>query len=245
MNEFYQQDLAFIHDVGFDEWALKSAPGILKNLTQNGIRDGLVVDLGCGSGLWARELTKANYRVLGVDISEAMIAIARKRVPNAEFRVASLFTASIPSCNAVTSVSECLNYSFASRTERLARLFQRIYKALNPGGVFIFDVAGPGQVKAGTTTRGFNEGDGWIVLVEKHEDEKSSVLTRRITTFRKVGRHYRRSDEVHHQRLFRFADVAKELRGAGFRVGTSRSYGRYRLPPAHAVFIARKPKQVT
>lgn len=242
MNEYYKEDLAFIHDVGFGEWALKSAPGILEILKQNEIREGLIVDLGCGSGLWARALAEAGYEVLGIDISEAMIAIARKRVPDAEFRVAALFTADIPVCNAVTSVSECLNYTFASKTENLARLFRRIYKALTPGGVFLFDLAGPGQVKPGTTTKGFTEGADWIVLVEKHEDEERSVLTRRITSFRKVARHYRRSAEVHHQRLFRFADVARELRRAGFRVRTSRSYGQYRLPAAHTVFIARKPK---
>lgn len=242
MNEYYKQDLAFIHDAGFGEWALKSAPGILAILKQNGIREGLVVDLGCGSGLWAGELAKANYEVLGIDISEAMIAIARKRAPSAEFRVASLFTADIPACNAVTSISECLNYTFVSNTEKLDRLFRRIHNALTAGGVFVFDLAGPGQVKSGTTTKGFTEGDDWIVLVEKHEDNAGDVLTRRITSFRKAGRHYRRSDEVHRQRLFRFADVAKELRRAGFRVKTSRSYGQYRLPAAHAVFIARKPK---
>ena len=244
MYEYYREDLAFIHDVGFGEWALKSAPALLGVLNQNGIREGLVVDLGCGGGLWARELSKANYKVLGIDISEAMIAIARKRVPNAEFRVASLFTADIPACNAVTSISECLNYTFASQNEKLARLFRRVYNSLAPGGVFVFDLAGPGQMKPGTTTRGFTEGDGWIVLVEKHEDKESAVLTRRITSFRKVGKHYRRSNEVHRQRLFRFADIVRELRRVGFRVRTSRSYGKYSLPAAHMVFIARKPKQV-
>jgi SAM-dependent methyltransferase len=48
-------------------------PGILEILDRNGIHDGLIVDLGCGSGLWARGLVDAGYRVLGIDISEAMI----------------------------------------------------------------------------------------------------------------------------------------------------------------------------
>jgi methylase of polypeptide subunit release factors len=48
---WYKEDLAFIHDVGFSDYALKSAPGLLDILAQNQIRDGLVVDLGCGSGL--------------------------------------------------------------------------------------------------------------------------------------------------------------------------------------------------
>ena len=240
MNGYYKEDLAFIHDVGFAEWALKSAPGILDILKQNGIREGLVVDLGCGSGLLAQALTRERYNVLGIDISEAMIAIARKRVPSAEFRVDSLFAADLPACNAVTSVSECLNYLFDSNNHDFTQFFARVYSALIPGGVFVFDLAGPGQLKPGTTTRDFTEGDDWIVLVEKHEDP-GGVLTRRITSFRKVGNNYRRAAEVHRQRLFRFADIAKALRRAGFRVRTKRKYGQYRLPPAHAVFIARKP----
>ncbi|MEK6300606.1 MAG: class I SAM-dependent methyltransferase [Acidobacteriota bacterium] len=242
MTEYYKEDLAFIHDAGFSEWALKSALGLLDILKRNGIRDGLVVDLGCGSGVWAHALSKAGFEVLGIDISESMIDIARKKVPAAEFRVASIYDIRIPPCKAVTSISECLNYVFGSGHDgKMRQLFDRVYDALTPGGVFVFDVVEPGQVKSETRTKGFTEGDGWVVLVEKEEDSGRCVLTRRITSFRKVGSQYRRSDEVHRQRLFKSADIARELRRAGFKVITRRGYGRYRLPPAHAVLIARKP----
>lgn len=66
-NEYYKEDLAFIHDVGFADYALQSAPGLLEILKQNQIGEGLVVDLGCGSGLWALELTKAHYQVLAIE----------------------------------------------------------------------------------------------------------------------------------------------------------------------------------
>ena len=241
MKEFYKEDLAFIHDVGHRDFALKSAPGILDILRRNEIRDGLVVDLGCGSGLWAEQLVKARYGVLGIDISEAMIRIARKRVPEAEFRIESLFKAEIPPCRAVTSISECFNYLFDSDndTRTLAKLFRRIYKALAPGGVFVFDIGEPGQVEQGVTAKGFTEGKDWIVMVEKHEEKK--ILTRRIISLRKVGNRYRRDDELHRQRLYKSTEVAKELRLVGFRVRTIRSYGRYPLPKAHAAFVARKP----
>jgi SAM-dependent methyltransferase len=146
-SEWYGEDLAYIHDVGFGDFALGSAPGMLEILGRSGIRGGLVVDLGCGSGLWARELARAGYSVLGIDISEAMISIARSRVPEAEFRVASVFDAEIPPCEAVTSVGEVFNYLFDPHndTQTLARLFQRVYEALAPGGLFLFDVAEPGQ----------------------------------------------------------------------------------------------------
>ena len=106
MKEWYGEDLAYIHDAGFGGFALGVAPGILEILTQNGIRDGLIVDLGCGSGILARELIEDGYRVLGIDISEAMIDLARKKAPDAEFWIASLFETDIPSCAAVTSTGE-------------------------------------------------------------------------------------------------------------------------------------------
>lgn len=243
MNEYYKEDLAFIHDVGFADYALKSAPGLLEILAQNSINEGLIVDLGCGSGLWARELTKADYQVLGIDISQALIAIARKRVPTAEFRIESLFKAEIPSCHAVTSIGECLNYLFDLDCDRkaLIQLFHRIYNALIPGGIFVFDIAEPGQVIQETPTKGFTEGEDWIVLVEKEENREHRILTRRIITFRKVGEHYRRDDEIHHLQLYEATDIARELNKVGFQVQTMRSYGNYILPKAHTAFIAYKP----
>lgn len=241
---WYGEDLAYIHDVGYGGFALGSAPGILEILDQNGIREGLIVDLGCGSGLWAKELVEAGYGVLGIDISEPMVDIARGRAPEAEFRVGSLFEANIPPCEAVTAVSEVLNYLFDPENERhrgLIRFFRRVYDALVPGGVFVFDVAEPGQVPLGTKTRGFSEGEDWLVLVEKEENAEQETLTRWISTFRKVGEHYRREDEVHRQRLYKSEGIAKDLRQVGFQVQTTRRYGRYDLPKAHAAFVARKP----
>lgn len=240
---WYREDLAYIHDVGFGDYALRSAPGILETLVRNGIHEGLVVDLGCGSGLWAGELAKAGYQVLGIDISEAMISIARKRVPEAEFRVGSVFETGLPPCIAVTAIGEVLNYLFDPENDRegLVRLFRRVYEALAPGGVFVFDIAEPGQVARGTMSRTFTEGEDWVVLVEKDEDPAQATLTRRISTFRRVGDYYRRDDEVHRQRLYRSPEIEKELHQAGFRVRTMRAYGSYRLPKAHTAFVARKP----
>jgi hypothetical protein len=53
MTAWYNEDLAYIHDVGFREYVLKSTPGILEMLSDRQIQTGLVVELGCGSGLSA------------------------------------------------------------------------------------------------------------------------------------------------------------------------------------------------
>jgi SAM-dependent methyltransferase len=212
-------------------------------LDQSGIRDGLVVDLGCGSGQWARELVDAGYRVLGIDISEAMVELSRNRVPEAEFMVESLFEVEIPPCNAVTSVSEVLNYLFDAENEErgLGRLFRRVHDALVGGGVFVFDLLGPGQVPPGARTKGFSVGEDWTVLSELEEDAERGTMERRIVSFRKVGECYRRDEEVHRVRLYDPAELRAELEQAGFRVRTMRSYGDFPLSEGHCAFVARKP----
>jgi SAM-dependent methyltransferase len=200
-----------------------------------------VVDLGCGSGLWARELVDAGYRVLGIDISEAMIELSRKRVPEAEFRAGSLFDADIPPCSAVTAISEVLNYLFDEEARGLTPLFRRVFEALVPGGVFVFDVLGPGQVPLGTTAKGFRVGDDWAVLSEREEDTERGTMERRIVSFRKVGEHYRRTDEVHRVRLYEPSELVAELGSVGFEVRTLSAYGDYALGEKHTAFEARKP----
>ncbi|MBE9216233.1 class I SAM-dependent methyltransferase [Plectonema cf. radiosum LEGE 06105] len=238
--KYYKEDLAYIHDVGFSDYCLKSAPGILEILQKNHINRGLVVDLGCGSGLWAQELVKSGYHVIGFDISHAFIDIARKKVPKAEFRLGSLFDAEIPACNAVTSIGECLNYLFdlENDNQRLIKLFRRIYQALTPGGVFVFDIATPEQVIPESTTKSFTEGKDWIVLVEK--EEKQQILTRRIITFRSCGEYYRKDEETHYQQLYKATDIAQTLEQIGFQVQILKSYGEFNLPLNHAAFIALK-----
>ena len=65
--DYYKKDLAYIHDIGFSDFALKSAPSIIEILQENNIRSGLIVDLGCGSGLSAQEFIKANYLFLRIN----------------------------------------------------------------------------------------------------------------------------------------------------------------------------------
>ncbi|MEM7552912.1 MAG: class I SAM-dependent methyltransferase [Cyanobacteria bacterium P01_A01_bin.84] len=243
--KFYQEDLAYIHDVGFSDYALKSTSGILAILQKYQIPKGLIVELGCGSGLSAQEFIKASYQVWGVDISEEMINIAKTRVQDAEFVVSSVFDVEIPPCHAAIAIGECFNYLFDEvpnvetlGIESLKTLFHRVYDALIGGGVFIFDIAEPGQVKPGTTVKGFTEGEDWIVLFEKEENQ--DILTRHITTFRKLGEDYRRHDEVHLQRLYKGTEIAEILRQIGFEVEISDRYDSFKLPLAHIAFIAHK-----
>jgi len=238
----YGEDLAYIHDAGFRDYCLNAAPGLLRALRRNGITSGFVIDLGCGSGRWARELNQARYEVLGVDQSPAFIRLARKIAPRSRFVNASLLRVALPACDAVTSIGECLNYTFDRRAEKaeLARLFVRVNRALRPGGVFVFDAAEPGRIPEDGPRRQWFEGADWAILVETDGNRKQRTLTRRIICFRQRGPQYRRSEETHRLHLYPAAEVIQMLGQAGFEAKRMDAYGGFRLPVGIAAFLARK-----
>lgn len=236
----YAEDLAYIHDTAFRFFAERAAPGLLELLRARGIDGGLVVDLGCGSGIWARELLAAGYNVLGIDSSSAMIRLARKKAPGAGFRVASLWKAKLPACDSVTAISEVLNYRFDHKEPAtLAALFRRIYEALRPGGVLIFDAAEPGRIPGGARSE-YWQGDDWAVLLDACEDRRRRTAMRELTVFRRVGGRYRRSREVHKLKLYDPEALAALLRRTGFKVRLLRGYGACRLPQGHFAVVAWK-----
>jgi hypothetical protein len=177
-----------------------------------------------------------------------MLAIARQRVPlSASFRRVSFLEADLPECAAVTAMGECFNFLFdqANSRETLVRFFGRVFRALRPGGVFVFDVAEPGRNGGpGRRQKHFQGGD-WAVLVESEEDAEAGILTRQITTFRRVGvgTLYRRGEEVHRLRLYRGTELAAALRGLGFRVRLLRAYGTFRFPRGWVGIVGYKPPQ--
>ncbi|MDZ7359249.1 MAG: class I SAM-dependent methyltransferase [candidate division KSB1 bacterium] len=234
----YKDDLAYIHDIGFGDFAKQAAPGLLEILRHHGITKGLVVDLGCGSGIWAHELVKAGYEVLGVDISTAMLELARKKAPQAQFVKQSFLKMRLPPCEAVTAIGECFNYLFDKNNEKKAlfRFFSRVYEALIPGGVFIFDVVEPGLQPSWRHARGKD----WAIFVKVAEDSSKHILTRRITIFRRIDKLCRRDEEIHRCRLYEGRELAGALRRLGFKVRLLRSYGAFRLYKNRVGFVARK-----
>ncbi len=239
----YRDDLSYLHHAGFGDFALGAAPGLLRMLQEGGVREGLVADLGCGSGIWARELTQAGYEALGIDSSPAMIDLARSVAPYARFVQASLFDAELPRCDAVTALGEPFNYipDDMDAPPPLADLFARVAQALRPGGLFVFDLV----MRSGDRPmnyRTWREGEDWAVLVEVAEDLPRCRLTREIVTFRRMGPVWRRSQESHHVATFDRDEVIRELRRAGFAVRAFRRYGDYELPPRRLAFRARRSK---
>jgi SAM-dependent methyltransferase len=236
----YDKDLAFIHHTGFGDFAVGAAPRLVRAMRAAGIAGGTVVDLGCGSGLWLREALRAGHKVVGVDASPAMIALARTVAPDADVRVGSVYKWDIPQCEAVTALGEVFNYLPAGRAAPpLGRLFRRVAQALPPGGLFLFDmlVRGAGRPM---TCRTWKTADDWAVLVDVSENVARGRLTRDITIFRKAGAGWRRSRETHVLRVPSRTEIVAELRRAGFTVRVSRRYGDLELGPRRLAFCARR-----
>lgn len=237
----YREGLAHIHDAGHGDLARDAAARLLEELARAGHRRGTVVDFGCGSGILARQLGDAGYRVVGIDASEAMIALARRRAPQAELRVGTFVSAALPACVGVTAIGEVLNYQFDAANDESARtrLFQRVHDALVPGGLFMFDVAGPERARQ-AAQRSFAEGPGWAVLVKTDRDAAAGVLSRTITSFRQVGTLYERDVEVHRLALIDPAHLLEQLHAAGFDARVIPGYGAAALLDGVTAFLARR-----
>ncbi|HXW06827.1 MAG TPA: class I SAM-dependent methyltransferase [Vicinamibacterales bacterium] len=236
----YGPDLARIHHAGFGAFAAAAAPGLIALLRQAGIRDGLVVELGCGTGIVARALTRAGYRVVGIDRSAAMLRIARRTAPDARFRRATLQRADLPRSRAVLAIGEPLAYvPPATLRPALLPTFRRIARALEPGGLLVFDLIVPAPRVTGVV-RTWRTGPGWAVLSQAIEDRANRLLTREIVTFVGDRGRWRRRTERHVVALYTRREVVAWLRRAGFRTHTARAYGRAALLPQRLAFVARK-----
>jgi SAM-dependent methyltransferase len=241
----YGRDVALVHDTGYGDFARDAAPGLLALLRAGAVYDGLVVDLGCGSGIWAAALLEAGYEVLGIDASGELLEIARRRAPSASFVRGSLFDAPLRPCAAITSIGECVTYGPDPRAGRAAfvALLERIGAALRPGGVLVFDVVTPGR----EPRRTWNEGEDWVICVDGRPDPDAATYRRAMTVFRRRGGsgaggdRWRRSDEVHDVWLYEPEDVLADLRAAGFAARELDGYGdRVRFGRGHAGFVAAR-----
>ncbi|MGK2877575.1 MAG: class I SAM-dependent methyltransferase [Solirubrobacterales bacterium] len=232
----YRAALAQIHDDGFGFIATGAAKVLLAGLELNGLRGGLVVELACGGGVSSRMIVDGGFAVLGYDMSPDMIELARERVPEARFEVASLYDAELPQCVAVTGIGEAFNYRFDERAgfDAMRAVFERAHAALVPGGILLFDVAQPGRAMP-RLERTTWEGDGWVVSSETIEAPGTDTLERRITSTR--GEQV--DIEIHRLALYDHEAVFQALREADFDPATLASYAEdYRFGVAHGGFYA-------
>ena len=227
----YGPDLAYIHHHGFSEFARNAAPDVIALLRAAGIERGLVVDLGCGSGVLAAELLAHGYDVLGVDLSEEMIALARENVPGARFVAGSLHEVDIPPCAAITAIGEPFTYS---DSVLLRGAFVRCARSLAPGGLLLFDAIEHVEGERMSYRNWSAEGDDWLIAVDVAEEGRR--ITRTMWMYRSEGERYRRTSEVHQAWTVTRDELETWLAEAGFTV----TFGGWELPPRRLAVQARK-----
>jgi SAM-dependent methyltransferase len=238
----YNTDLAYIYEAGFGGFASGSAPGLLRLLRRHRIHNGLIVDLACGNGIWPRYLTDAGYHVVAVDNSAAMVRLARKNAPQSRCVRASLADFPLPRCRAITVIGQGVSHSFngTDAETTFSRFCRCAYRALQPGGVLIFDYARPGRNPAGMAPHASFAGDDWSVRIDGRESPDGKFVCRDLEIARKLNGQWRYSHETHRLRLFEPDRVAALLVRAGFEARALRGYGSLRFRSGSAGVIAAK-----
>lgn len=178
---WYRGVLADIHDSNYSFLARAAAASAVQ-LLPPASESGVIVDLGCGSGVTAEILDGLGYSVVGIDASADMIALARKRVPTGHFRIESIYEADIPDCQAVLAIGEVFNYETEDRTsETLAKLLHGISRSLHSDGFLLCDIAEPGRASTAAVAPTVAHGDCWTMEYGARQSDDGANLRRTIS----------------------------------------------------------------
>lgn len=223
----------FVDNVPYGEWSRY----LLSLLKEYGAKDGIVLELGCGTGKMTRLLSRAGYDMIGIDNSEEMLQMAREAEDEAkeypavqaesESREDILYLLQdmrefelYGTVKAVVSICDCVNYILEE--EELLQVFRLVNNYLDPGGVFIFDL---------NTLYKYREVLGENVICENREegsfiwenfyDEKEKLNQYDLTLFLREEESsplYRKYEETHFQRGYELKQVKMLLEQAGMEV---------------------------
>jgi SAM-dependent methyltransferase len=237
---YYRADLAAVHHRGFGLHADACAPGILALLEAVRGRGGVVLEIGCGSGLLTKALVAAGHRVVATDASPAMLDIARDTCPDAiDIRRLTLPDDEVPVADAVVGVGHALNYlADASAFERGLRSLAR---ALVPGGVLAVDICDLEWGSARTFMESSGRvGDDWAI-VTRYTSPTPDRYIRDLTTFvRNDDGVWRRDDERHDNVLVDTARLPALLADEGVEAEVRQSFGAEMLPVGLRALVGRK-----
>lgn len=200
-------------------------------LDQAGKNPQCVVDLACGTGSMSLLLAQKGYQVIGVDISEEMLTQAAFKAGELQenapwFIRQSMDKLRLPmQADAVFCLLDSLNY--LTDPQQCRKTFLSVFKALTPGGIFLFDINTPHKLRSL---------DGQVFLDENEEsycvwradfDREENICYYGIDLFRRQGKLWERSFEQHSEYAYEPALLTQWLREAGF--GEIRTYGDRRL----------------
>ena len=210
----------FMDNVPYEEWG-----GYIHSLLcRYGVKDGLVLDLGCGTGTMTEILAGYGYDMIGVDNSGDMLELAmEKRLASGhdilyllqDMREFELYG----TVRAVVSVCDSVNY--ITEPEELAEVFRLVNNYLDPGGIFLFDFNTEYKYREvmGDCTIAEDRGDCSFIWDNcYYEEEKINEYD--LTLFIREGSDdngalYRKYRETHFQRGYTLEEIRELLSSAG------------------------------
>lgn len=220
----------FMDNLNYEDWGSY----LIERLKEYGIEDGLVLELGCGTGTMTELLADAGYDMIGVDNSEEMLAEAMEKRTESGHEILYLLQDMqefelYGTVRAIVSVCDSLNY--LTEEEDLLQTFRLVNNYLDPGGIFLFDMNSvyKYQEMLGDQTIAENREDGSFIW-ENSYDEESGINVYELALFlpREDGL-YEKTEEIHYQRSYSLEKIRELLEKAGLEFITA--YDAYTLDP--------------
>lgn len=214
-------DFASVYDTFMDETPYELwADFLQQTLKEYGIAEGLVLDLGCGTGTLTELLSEKGYEMIGVDNSSQMLTIAMQKREKSgkdilyllqDMREFELYG----TVRAVVSVCDSLNYLLEE--EELITTFRLVNNYLDTKGIFIFDfnTVYKYQEIIGDTTIAENREDCSFIW-ENYYHEEEQINEYDLTIFvRENQEYFRRFHENHYQKGYTLLQIKQALQEAG------------------------------
>jgi SAM-dependent methyltransferase len=228
---YYRHDLALVHHHGFGFHASACAPGVLRRLEPVLARNGLVLEIGCGSGLLTRHLVRAGHRVIATDASPAMLDIARDYLgaEAPELRRLALPADPLPEVDAIVGIGHPLSY--LPDAAAIDRALSAIARALRRGGLLAVDIC---DLSWGTARRDAigqgRIGPDWAIITEFSAPSPDRFV-RDMTTFLPNGDgSWRRESEHHENTLIDTSRLPERLAALGITAEIRYAFGDETLP---------------
>ena len=205
----------------------------------------LVLDLACGTGVPTVLLARAGYQLVGVDRSEAMLAVLRRKIARYPVQVlqADMRDFVLPEpADAAISLYDSVNYLLTP--DDLGRCFQAVSRNLKPGGLFVFDmntVFGLANYWGDRTS--VREVEDIYSVWQTRYDPDTGVSSLHLTFYVHEGAARVRYDEIHEERGYQYEEVERLLRVAGFGLSDFYKHGTLEPPSAttsRIMVVARK-----
>ena len=217
-------------------------------LRREGLAPRTVVDLACGTGSVTEILARKGYRVTGVDMSEEMLTEAAMKTMDMEqppmYSCQLLQELRLPrGVDMAVCALDSLDYILDPADCKEA--IRRAYKALNPGGIFIFDVNTPEKLRAMDDQVFLDEDDDVYCVWRGEFDEETNSCSYGMDLFQREGNMWRRSFEEHREYAYSQEQLTEFLKDAGFthiRVYADRLFEAPREGEQRIYFKARKGK---